>query len=119
MPLVTLTQVAKVGERCFHYFKDSLSGEVVRVPCTDQEYDALALPNAPQPQHKDGFTWVHSCREIKYDTPDGDLPEDAYFTLESGKHIVRLAGKKPFELVEAKADDIVGNQADIIYGDSI
>lgn len=114
-----LQQVNAVGERCFHYFTNQSTGEVVRVPCTDAEYDALALPGAGAPSYKKDFVWKSSTREIKYDTPDGDLPPDSFYTLDDGKHLVRLAGKKPFELAHVEAAEIVNGEADIIYGNSI
>lgn len=119
MAIRTLTEVGQVGERCFHYFTNQSTGEVVRVPCTDEEYNALSLPGAGAPAYQKGFVWKSSTREIKYDTPDGDLPPDSFFTLPSGKHIVRFAEKKPFELVEANPEEIVNGQADIVYGNSI
>lgn len=87
----TLTPIAVVGERAFHYFENNLTHETVRVPCTLEEYASLGLPNAGPASNGSGFTWLKSTREPKYDTPDGDLTADTYAILDSGFCVIKLA----------------------------
>jgi len=72
-----LTKRQYLGEGYVHIFADEKGNEVV-VPCTKDEYEALALPNPTNPTLK-GHTWKCSGGgTIKVDTPNTMLGEDEY-----------------------------------------
>jgi hypothetical protein len=109
----TLTKIEIVGERTFHYFRNVATQEIVRVPCTNAEYNALGMEGAGQPSNGEGFVWINSAREPKYDTPDGDLTADSYAILGSGQHVVRLAEDPMFKVHVVDSSEIVEGKVEI------
>lgn len=108
-----LTKVSIVGQRAFHYFKDKDTGEVLRVPCTDEEYYALGLKDAGAPPTPQNKVWWYSAMEAEFDSVDGDIPPDGYVTMPDGSHLVRLAEYKPYQVQEVKAEEISGDKVDV------
>lgn len=93
MPLVENTILTKrniVGKWGFHVFEKD--GITVEVPCTEEEYNALALPNAGQPT-KENFVWKFSYRTDKFDTPTGFLSENEYAEYADGTFMVKINGR--------------------------
>jgi hypothetical protein len=88
-----LTKRNYVGVGYNHRFTNDTTGEIVYVPCTQEEYEALGLPGgAKNNPTLDGHTWV--CSEggtCKVDTPTGVLGENEYVEFE-GKVVARFAG---------------------------
>lgn len=86
-----LTKKEYLGEGYVHKFIHK-NGEVKYVPCTKEEYDALALPNPINPTLKN-YTWVCSGGgTIKVDNPDTMLGDDEYCELPDGRVLATLSG---------------------------
>lgn len=111
---VSVTEVQIVGSRAFHYFTNTTTQELVRVPCTLAEYDSLAVQGAAQPSNGSGFVWVNSVKENEYDTVDGDLHDDQYAVTPSGHKVVRLSFFPPLLVDSVEADEIVNGKIDAL-----
>lgn len=83
---MTLIKANIVGTKCWNTFKMD-DGTVKNVICTQEEYDSLALPDAPQPTIEDGI-WSGACGgAYLFDTASGDL-DDGYYAAEGDHFIV-------------------------------
>lgn len=101
-----------VGLRCAHYFKHPGTQDVVKVFCSDEEYDALALPNPINPTHGGGYVWVKSAREVLLDSADGDFEPDSYIEL-GEKAVIHLAENKKGEAIETEKTEIIDSKVDV------
>jgi hypothetical protein len=82
-----------LGEGYVHFFVNDETGEEAIVECTQEDYDALALPNAVNPTLK-GHTWLQSHgKTIKVDTPTTILSKGEYCEFDGGAYVVPKDGK--------------------------
>lgn len=89
MATIQLTKRNYLGVGYVHIFKHDKTGEETVVPCTQEEYEALALPNAINPT-LEGHTWVHSAGgTIKVDSPTTLLGENEYCDFEGGHAVIK------------------------------
>ena len=83
---MTLIQANIIGTKCWNIFKMD-DGTTKNVPCTQDEYDALGLPDAPQPVIEGG-SWSGACGgAYLFDTDSGDL-ESGHYAPEGDHFIV-------------------------------
>ncbi len=83
----TLTQRTYLGQGYVHQFKNSTTGEIVLVPCTQVEYESLSEASPTLANH----IWQGSTGgTYKVDTPNEQLGLDEYCELPDGKQVVRL-----------------------------
>jgi hypothetical protein len=67
-----------IGEGYTHWFRNNDTGELLAIPCSKEEYEAISLPNAKQPT-LEGYSWAYSNGgTIKVDSPDGVMREGEY-----------------------------------------
>lgn len=107
--IVNLTKKNYLGVGYIHTFKNA--DGVVNVPCTKEEYDALALPNAVNPT-LEGYEWAGSSGgTIMVDNPDTLLKENEYCDY-NGRY---------FLMIKNPSGNLVGKFVDLnkITNDSI
>ena len=101
-----LTKVNQIGFMYFHQFKYP-DGSTVREKTTAEDYAQLARKNPSNPT-KSGARWELSFEHLKFDTPDGFLPDNSYaegIVARSGK--LYKVGKLPgFKMKTMKNEDI-------------
>ena len=89
-----LVKRSYLGIGYLHHFKNDSTGELVFIPCTQQEYERLGQEGGSDFNPTlDGYTWV--CSEggtIKVDTPDTVLGKNEYCEL-ADKTLVRFDGE--------------------------
>jgi len=89
-----MRRATKVKDQCYHVFEDTQGVEVVE-KCTLEEYRALALPDAGQPQ-RPGLTWKFSIESVEFDTPSGFLEFGHYWDAGDGTYCISLDDEKKF-----------------------
>ena len=89
-----LTKRNYLGLGYVHQFKNNLTGEIVFVPCTKEEYKRMGEKDGSKYNPtKDGFTWMCSLGEtIAVDSPDTMIKENEYCDYKGG-HFVVLKNK--------------------------
>lgn len=108
-----LTKREYLGEGYIHHFIHNETGEHLYVPCTQEEYERLGLPNGSQfnPKQK-GYTWVDSAgRTIKVDTPDTMLHEGDYCEKDVEIHAIlpNIDIVERYQKFSVDAVDVQGN----------
>lgn len=99
---ITLTKRNYLGKGWVHLFINNKTGEEVIVPCTEEEYHALNVPNPVNPT-MDGHTWNSSWGgTIKVDTPNTILGDNEYCDFED-KYAVASKNEKGY-LMYAKLE---------------
>ena len=95
MAIRKLTKRNYLGEGYIHQFKNDVTGEIVTVPCTKEEYTRLGEKDGSKYNPTlDGHIWLQSAGgTIKVDTPDTILGVDEYTIIGEEAHIV-LSGQK-------------------------
>lgn len=125
MALTRLTKRNYLGKGYFHYFEHNLTGEIVKVECTKEEYERLGRKGGGRfhPTRAD-HRWHHSeGGTIKVDNPDFELRENEYaeignqvcirHTLSTGCPVYDFLDKE--QLVDEKINLLTLRQK---YGDS-
>tara|TARA_R110000868_G_scaffold86958_1_gene243508 strand:- start:977 stop:1369 length:393 start_codon:yes stop_codon:yes gene_type:complete len=84
---IQLTKREYLGDGYVHQFINIATGEVVLIPCTEEDYNALTTKSPSL----EGHTWQGSTGgTYKVDTPNTVLGLNEYCDLPSGKQVVRL-----------------------------
>lgn len=78
-----------IGEQAWHVFED-VDGNKIKEECSIQEYDSLAMGGSPS---KEGYVWVFSYKDWKYDTVSGRLEDGTYVEV-NGKILVKQLDDK-------------------------
>lgn len=87
--IVELTKKEYLGEGYIHQFRNDKTGEIVTVPCSEEEYSALSGHNGHlnNPTMED-HTWIGSCGgTVKVDSKTSLLGENEYCEFK-GKYFV-------------------------------
>lgn len=90
-----LTKREYLGEGYVHVFMNDKTGDIVNIPCTEQEYHRLGEAEGTQFNPTlEGHTWLNSQGgTLKVDTPDTTLGENEYCDIGT-ESIVLFAGVK-------------------------
>ena len=95
---IQLTKREYLGEGYYHFFEGK-DGKEVTVECTQEEYEALALPNPTNPTRKDCVWKFSAGGTIKVDTPSGFLGENEY-CIKGDEAVVSVTGVKEDDKVQ-------------------
>lgn len=120
MAKIKLTKRKYLGFGYVHRFKNDTDGTTVFIPCSQEEYDSLALPNAPQPTLA-GHTWLDSAGgTIKVDTPTTLLGDNEYCIDGEDAHVVLSSQNETERYVKMKKSDInVNDEVDeLVIGEA-
>jgi hypothetical protein len=104
--VTTYTKRTYLGVGYIHVFKNDKTGEVINVPCTQEDNDALGQPNATIPTLAD-HTWLKTVGGgYKVDTPDTTLGENEYF-IKDGLFFI---GREDIKIEEKTVEKVVAPQ---------
>lgn len=110
--LKKLTKKTYLGKGYIHVFKKKEDGKEIVVPCTQEDYDALSLPNAPQPVLT-GYEWSHSAGgTIKVDTPTTILSDGEYAEVE-GECITNIQEDGKIKIVKFQESELENGSLDL------
>lgn len=105
MPKIKLKKRKYLGKGYGHEFRNILTGKRKFVPCTQEEYENLALPDAGtkyNPIPDEGWEWVCSHGgTVKVDTENTLLGENE-FTIIGSKRWAHAKNKEGKMSVEAR-----------------
>lgn len=73
-----IKKVNIIGKHYYHVFEDIETKETCKIECSAEEYFALGQPNPPEVKAQEGFKWIYSFEDNKYDTTDGFLENNTY-----------------------------------------
>ena len=87
-----LRELNMIGMAYYHVFS-MLDGTEVEERCTEEEYRALALPDAGQPIKFNG-KWLRSVEVPLYDSESGKLEKGCFATNGARHYLVHIDGKR-------------------------
>lgn len=112
MEKINLTKKEYLGQGFYYNFRNLETGLYTIDSCTEEEYNALALPDAVNPTMEGHIFESASGYSIKVDNDDEQLHENEYCDFEDGYFVVwkdeagRILGKKlpKGSILEGKID---------------
>lgn len=113
---IKLTKKEYLGVGYVHRFQDNITGEIINIPCSKQEYESMGgvdgYKNNPT---KDGFTWLCSWGEtIMCDNEDTVLKENEYCDIGDKYFVVLKDEKGDFKASKVTKDKIVKDSLDTL-----
>ena len=108
-----LAKIDQVGYHYFHVFKNE-SGQI-QAETTAKDYFQLGIATPVNPIPPQGYVWWYSYEDVKFNTPNGKLPDETYGEVASRNghpsyKIVKLTGKIQCSVSN---EDIVANELTI------
>lgn len=109
-----LTKKQYLGVGYVHRFQDNITGEIINVPCSKEEYEAMGMVDGHKNNPvKEGYTWLCSWGEtIMCDNPDTVLKENEYCDFNGDYFVVLKDDKGNFKASKVKQDKITKDSLD-------